>query len=527
MKAFWGALLVLSLVLMPSALAQTIGLEFIPDKISANSGFILVANPSVTDEAIRMNWFVGDTVNGYGLFPRFGDTWFCYFSNTDEMSTCGPSPFMESTEDHGIPYELEVSMTNSTGPLSNKTQDVTVGGIPIGPKANINYSTNEVYLIVSILGGKYADSVSYAVYNDDLSPVSAGFSPMSIDLESEKWTGTVSLSEKTYYIAFKATSGSDFGGGVVRVSLGEEPGESGIVNVDDVDISVLVDSGDTYLRGDYRITNPANQTISGIYASVPSDLMDYISISFPGNATLKPYESMYYTVTFSNLESGLSVSTRIPLYSSGGTKIAEISMKAEISVRDSGTDYGCEGKDDGTFCIGGICCNEECKKKAECCDSTDCVGSCVNYRCTSGAECSAGSDCRAGAVSCNEGETYTGSCAGGICCKASSGNECEDVFNGASCTGGKCCNDICVTGAECCTDFECDTAAGEKCQSYECIAGAPAFDFSGVLNIILIVAVIGVAGFGVYYFLRKRGKKESEEEGEGKEEDAFEDEEFY
>ncbi len=527
MKPFWGALLVLSLVLMPSAMAQTIDLDFIPDKISANSGFILVTTPSVTDESIRMNWFVGDTINGYGLLPRQGETWFCYFSNTDEMSTCGPSPFMESTEDHGIPYELEISMTNSTGLLANKTEDVTVGGIPISPKANINYSTNEVYMIVSILGGKYADSVSYRVYNDDLSALSAGYSPMEIDLESEKWTGTVSLSAKTYYIAFKATSGSDFGGGVVRVSLGEEPGETGIVNIDDVDISVLVDSGDTYQRGDYRITNPANQTISGIYATVPSDLRDYVEIGFQGNATLDPYESEYYTVTFRNLESGLSINTKIPVYSSGGTKIAEISMTAEISVKDSGTDYGCDGKDDGEFCIGGICCDEECIKKAECCDSTDCVGgSCVNYRCTGGAECPSGSECKA---SCDDDETYTGTCAGGVCCKpSSSGNECENIFDGASCTGGICCNDICVTGAECCTDFECDTSAGEVCESYSCVAGTPSGDISGIINIILIIAVVGVAGFGIYYYLTKiRGKKTEEEEGEEGEEDAFEDEEFY
>jgi len=539
MKACWGVLLFLVVLMsVPFVSAQSIDLRFIPDQISANSGFILVATPSITDEAIRMNWLVGDTENGYGLFPRIGSTWSCYFSNTDAMSTCGPTPFIQQAElgkpGRGIPYELEVNITNTTGSVTGIKEDIIVGGIPINPKININYSTNKVHMIVSILGGKYADSAKYAVYKSDFSLLTSGYSPLSIDIADEKWKGDVTLDKKTYYIAFKVNSSDDFGGGVLRISLGEEVGgETGIVSVDNIDVTALVDDG-FYQKGDYRITNPNNSTITGIYATIPTELSSYISIDFPGNKTLGPYESMYYTVTFNNLISSLSASTNVPVYSTGGTQIATISLKAEISVIGSGgTDYSCGGKDDGDYCIGGICCDESCIKKAECCSSLDCTGtSCVENRCSSGAaECSAGSECRTG-VSCPDGETYSGKyCTGGVCCEPESTdtNECDGVFEGDSCTGGTCCNGLCLSGAECCSDIGCDVEGGERCDdTYQCSTGAPGSE-TDIVTILLIALVGGGGGFGLYYYFTKIKKKRDAEEGEegDEDEDELDDDEFF
>lgn len=532
MKRYWGALIALSLALVSVpglASAEDIDLTFIPEQISANSGFLMVADTDASDQALRITWLVGGIENGYGLLPRAGDAWACYFSSTDSRSTCGPTPFIYSTEDYGIPYELEVSMVNGSEILGNTSAEVTVGGIALNSEVNIDYETGDVNMFVYPVNG-FPDSVYYAVYKEDLSSLT-GYRALTKDTKTNYWTGSVTLNEETYYIAFKGNSSEDFGGGVVRVSLAEDEAvQSGSCTVENIDISVLIDSGDEYSRSGYKITSLVNQTITGIYAQVPSDLDPYIDIVF-ANSTIYPYSSVYYTAVFKNLDTGLSAATSIPVYSGGGTKLATISLKAQISVKDAGgADYSCTGKSDGTDCIGGICCDGSCKKKAECCDAEDCdLGeSCVSNRCTSSStSCPSGSSCRVGAVDCGS-DIYVTTCSGGVCCKSSSSsNECDGETDGTYCSGGICCSESCIEDAECCASYQCDD--GYTCKSYECVASSSGFDIINLFVIILVIVIAGLGAYGAYYYFTKiRKKKDGEEEEEKKEdEDIFSDEDFY
>ena len=118
-----SAILVLVLLcLMPSASSLGAGLAVIPERVTADAGFLAIADPApLADEVVRVEWWVDSegSVAYYGLFPKIADQWVCYFSNTDTASTCGPSPFFITTVNLGSVWQMKLTSVNQNGDTSN------------------------------------------------------------------------------------------------------------------------------------------------------------------------------------------------------------------------------------------------------------------------------------------------------------------------------------------------------------------------------------------------------------------------
>ena len=95
--------------------------QIIPEAVSPNSSFVLVVDPMVYDTSVRVTWAVpAQHDTDLGLLPREGDTWICYFSNSDNSANCGPTPFSQARES----YDLNIKSVDNTGSTGNTSVDV-------------------------------------------------------------------------------------------------------------------------------------------------------------------------------------------------------------------------------------------------------------------------------------------------------------------------------------------------------------------------------------------------------------------
>ena len=504
---------------------------FIPDQLSAESSFVMIADPGSVGGSVRISWV---TDEGYGNLPYINGRYMCYFSDTDYQSTCGPSPFRYPTSG-GSPYILDVASFDSELDQGNVSVEVEVGGLKIIPDVSINFDTQTAILLVYT--EPMAESIRYRVFDSSFNPKTSGYLPLSRIEGTIYFNASVELGMGVYYVAFKANSSDDFGGGMIKVSMGAEgeDGYEGVIQADPINIEVLVEAGsEPNLPRNKKIINTINQTFEGLSISLPSDISKYVSVTIP-NSTLGPYESMYYTVELRGIVASMDINTAADITSGGGAVLGRIPIRMKISYTSGGV-TDCSELSDGADCLGGICCEGTCQKKAECCVDSDCSsGRCSGFRCSAGSDiaCSSGT-CVTG-FSCPSGQDETGqSCTrggvSGICCAG----ECTGKDDLTTCTGGICCSDECVTvsGAECCTSVDCP--GDELCRNNVCESSGASGEGFDLLTPVLIIAVVAVGGFVAWWFLKKRGKKSPEEEfdkeSEKKEdEDLFEggDEEFY
>jgi hypothetical protein len=531
---------VFALMLIPALLANTAGaqlprpdVEFIPEQISAGSSFVIIADPGI-EGSLRITWVSGE---GYGLLPYTNAMYMCYFSETDEDSLCGPSPFrLASTP--GFPYLMDVSTFDSEGNQGNTTIDVDVGGLKINPIITVGGS-GRITMVACVLGGM-ADSVTYKVYGSDFTPVTSSYHDMTLIPENACYNASVDLGKGTYYIAFKADSADDFGGGIEKVSTGSVTTTTDYtLEAEKIDVEMFVDEGTIpAIPVNKKITNTENQAFDDLSivlpVTSPINIRGYISARLT-NTTISPNGFLYYNVSFIRaITSGMDINTEADIMS-GTDVLGKIPIRLKISVQGGGGSVDCTGLYDGAKCLGGICCLSVCRAYAECCSDSDCgTGeTCgTDYRCSSGVIdkfCSSGT-CRTGLTSCPSGQTETGSCASGgsigICCLEE--DECSGKADMESCYSGNgvCCDEECIEYGECCgLDSQC--GSGKECIGNYCSVkenGGEGFDFT----LVLVIAVIALAGVGVWWYLTKYKKKGSSGEEELKEGDeVFDEEEFY
>ena len=527
-------MIMLSSYPLVSAALPTPSVAFIPSNISVNSSFLMVVDPKVTD-SVRASWIAYD-VGAYGQVPKIGEKWFCYFSDTDTKSTCGPSPFRISNLGYS-PYTLEVNTTDPYGNAGGKTVGVYVGGIVLTSKIFKDVGKNLAYINVwanpdTVTGVSY---VTY--YANNLTVVPNKNGNLVYDPPSGAYRKNLTLSLGEYFIAFSAPAGSNYGGAVERVEMGvttDGDGELGYVSIDPVKLDILINKNQKYEKSNYRITNLMNQTFGALTVyipqTVPIDVNDFLSIDL-ANTTLFPYSSMYFSVVLENVINYMGIKTEAQL-KSNNTLIGYIPVDIRVSVKnESGGDLlSCDDKSDGSPCYGGICCNEVCRSKANCCANSDCLSNevCTNYKCVitnvtlPDITCTTGS-CYPGYTTCPSGASSTGqscrsSSVNGICCETV--DECLNQPNGTACTSGICCSEECIYG-DCCEDIDC--VVPQVC-SYNYCSEPPTPEFDITLPLIIVVVVI--AGVGAWFFLKKRKKGGLEEEFEEGGTEEF-DEEFY
>jgi len=545
MKISWIVALALIFVSVPSAGAiLPPDVTFIPDQISANSSFIIIADPHASSgESVSVKWVVYGVEYGYWSINFVGNKYVCYFSNTDTPNICGPNMFPAPS--YGVPYETDVIAVNQNNQNQTTSVNVSVGGIPI--RSEISITGNNIY-IKAWAGNPISGTISYKVYDSaGLNMVKSG-TMIKNDLIFG-YTTNITLSNGEYYIAFTASSSTDFGGGVSRVVVGGGSTGSTDVKADSIAYSPVINPNQEFRIETFKITNLGAENLTGLSISVPQQISNYLTIT-PKKSSLEPNESTYMTVTLHNIQSSANISTFATLLS-GPTEIKQIPVELRISVIGGINPESCVGKTDMTLCLGGICCGQICRTGgAQCCSSSDCPSgqTCSSdFKCTTSVtpgECEGKSDM----TTCTGGVCCSGLCiTGGECCtdsdcsigetcsfinicEAQPANECDGKSEGASCSAGYCCSGECQ---ECCTSADC--TGGKTCSDGICTGGTvPSDGGIDIMTIALIgggVAAAAVVGFFLFKKFRKRGGKEGEEDfeegGDEKEEDEFSDEDFY
>ena len=339
MRAFAVFLAVLAMI--PSAQALTApNVTFIPPQFSANSSFLAIAQITFADRSspLRVLWQVPGLNGGFGSFPKDGDKFICYFSSKDTSATCGPTPFTRVgifTFGMGSVNHLD----NFIAPLSN-TISVDVGDI--GLTHVIDILDRTIIMDVVSVGSPIADSISYAVYYENATPMTP-FIDLVKDIPSQRFKGNITLPGGDYYIAFSASSSpGSSGGDLVRVSIpkpltetvcpGPIPVAGGYpLKTDNVDFrGILIDKNEHFEQAGLKITNVGNETITGLTFAVPANLSSILSISL-ADSTLEPNDTVFYTLKLDNIRDSVTINALVDL-KSGLEVVGQISVFIPVSV---------------------------------------------------------------------------------------------------------------------------------------------------------------------------------------------------
>lgn len=323
-------LLILLLILalpIPAAALEEPEVTIYPENISANSSFLISIDMHTINDSIRVTWIAPGVENGYGLFPRIGNRYICYFSNTDPESTCGPNPYTTP-----FTYTMELNAINQRGETSNKTLTIKVGGIAI--ISQINLINRTAYIIVLTRG--ISDSVTYTIYDENMMLVETK-RRMDYNPATDKYSANTTLEPGEYYIVFEAKSPTDFGGGVQRLSVPEEVVTDGVpqagasISIDAMSYNVVLPSpGEEYEISNFKLTNLRTTTLTNLSADIPQELSRYLEIIFE-KTTLDENESTYFTVKLSNIRNGMYINASIPVKSENET-IGSIPLDIKVSV---------------------------------------------------------------------------------------------------------------------------------------------------------------------------------------------------
>lgn len=317
---------------------ETPNVTFIPATLSPNSPFLAIVDGEFND-SVRITWFVGG-VDSVGLFPRNGDMFSCYFSNTDPLASCGPTPFEFSTVG-STPYSLVVHSFDRFGyfgDIEGKELEVNVGGMELVTKIKIDNNTVSMNVFPS---GGLAESVSYAVYyKENLSLLTPGYIELSDPELRHIFVGNVSLPGGEYYIAFSSSSKDNFGGELVRISIPLESEGIGpsllegeyILTSDGVDVSgLLINPGQEYSRSGFMISNEGLETLDDLSFRVPSGISSTLKIEFEDENTIAPNSSLFFEIKLQNVQMSLFVETSADILS-GSDVVGKVPLNLDVNI---------------------------------------------------------------------------------------------------------------------------------------------------------------------------------------------------
>lgn len=334
----------LLVILVPSVPAlATPNITFIPSEFSANSSLILIVDPGQVSEPVSIMWSCPECVflrhglpeEGMGSVPRVGDKWYCYFSNTDNASNCGPVPFTATTYSFS-PYNFIVSSMDRYGEIRKRNITLNTGGVGLTINTSISGNTVEM----TVWADTSVSGVYYTVYSaDTVEPVPGMSGSLSYYIPIRGYTGNVTLEHEDYFIEFRANAviGGDFGGELVKVPL-KQPGvvlPDGVVEVKDIVIEpvildIMINRNQEFEQSGFEITNLGNVTIRNLSVSVPGHLVDYLEVDLASD-TLSPGGHIFFTVTLKNVQNAMWISTNVNL-TSNNTFIKYMPVNITVSV---------------------------------------------------------------------------------------------------------------------------------------------------------------------------------------------------
>ena len=195
-------------------------ITFIPSMFSKDASVIAVADMGAAG-SVRVSWRLLPSLD-FGLIPKVDDKFYCYFSNSDPTSNCGPSPFTATTI--GLdPYTFIVNAVDGLKQTSNASLQFHTGSITLLPTTQL--LDNTLKMVVAARGA-LPTRVKYSIYRvSDLSSLAVG-RELTYDITTDRFSGEEVLSTGEYYVAMWAYVGTesepdDFGGDLLRVTVGE------------------------------------------------------------------------------------------------------------------------------------------------------------------------------------------------------------------------------------------------------------------------------------------------------------------
>jgi hypothetical protein len=327
--------LIPALLLIPLTSAlQVTDITFIPDRnhLSKNSPFILIVDFD-DNQSVRVEWAVSEglfELYKYGGIPKVKGRFICLFS-TDIKNNCGPPIFTEADQYNlqiiAVNDQMEVVTVNSSDP---KLGRIKVGGIVITSKIKTD---NQTLHITSVPVGTIVNWMKYKVYDEDFNLVKEG--TFEVD-EFDRYLKNISLQSGEYYLSIYTESSSDRGGYVTPITVGKVSGEGAAYDIEATDIgltgfnSILIKKGETFRKGNYRLINKKNETISNISVTVPPQYADYISIELQ-NDSIRAGRSIYFTFELHGIQSAMEIRT-VAKVLSNSIQVGEINIKADVGV---------------------------------------------------------------------------------------------------------------------------------------------------------------------------------------------------
>jgi len=333
------------MLLIPGTQALTTpDVMFIPSKLSPGSSLIAVVTGD-SDIPVRIEWNVPEA-DAFGIFPKMGEKFYCYFSNSDPDAFCGPTPFTVST---GLtPYNLLLESNDAMGSKETNTVPVDVGGLTF--TTSIEIIEDAIDLTVFVAGG-LPNSVSYEVYDKNNLSLIVPTTQLIDAPFSDAFLANITLPGGDYFLALTAFSSDDFGGNLVPVSIPtsggdgtctDDPGDYPLKAENLYSLGVLIGKGEDYTKTgtELKITNLGDSPVDNITVNVPLDLRSMLDVELL-SYSLDVNDSTFYTVKLSNMEDSVTINTVVELVS-GDVVVGKISINIPVTVIGGG-DYVCPG----------------------------------------------------------------------------------------------------------------------------------------------------------------------------------------
>ncbi|MBU0530532.1 MAG: dolichyl-diphosphooligosaccharide--protein glycosyltransferase subunit 2, partial [Nanoarchaeota archaeon] len=338
--ATWGVFIILTVFLMPSAHALYTPTQptFIPQTLSPNSSFIMYSQHPDSG-SLRLAWDIKwnplcDAAHA-GLLHKSGDKWMCYFSDSDDASTCGPSPFTGCPA--GETYTMGITVISATGDMSNNTFQIPVGNIELASQVTQNNGTINIKVCPILVT---VDTVSYEIYASNLSQMSTSRQLTYDAGNTFCYLGNTSLDPDEYYLAFKAIQGSQAGGDLLKVVVEGAAQEEDVKITSDITYEIpdlaptLGADTTTWTFTNGKITNVGKKTYSNLTVDVPVDLAGKMDIILM-QTSLAENDTTLFTINLKNINEGIQIVTKFDL-KSNNVVIAKIPLSIFVSKLGGG-----------------------------------------------------------------------------------------------------------------------------------------------------------------------------------------------